>query len=93
MEHVHELAASEQKPLVYVDLHGHSTKKNVFIYGPDYKLSESEYILCRLLPKQISKLTEMFRYYSCIFKISKGKEKTARAVLLREHGIPFCYTV
>lgn len=41
VEHVHEIAASGQKPLVYVDLHGHSTKKNVFIYGPDYKLSDT----------------------------------------------------
>lgn len=78
---------------MYLDFHGHSTKKSVFIYGPDYKLSDTEYIPARLLPKQISRLTDIFRYYSCSFKISKGKEGTARAALLREFQIPYVYTV
>lgn len=33
----------------------------------------------------------MFRYYSCIFRISSEKKKTARAVLLRQ--VPHCYTI
>lgn len=78
---------------MYLDFHGHSTKKNIFIYGPDYKLIDSQYLLSRVLPKTISKLTETFRYYSCIFKVSRAKEKTARAVMLREYYIPYCYTV
>lgn len=35
----------------------------------------------------------MFRYYSCIFKVSEFKETTARAVVLRKLGIPFTYTI
>ena len=85
--------ASVKSNIMYMDFHAHSTRKSVFIYGPDYKLSDSEYIASRLLPKQISRLTEMFRYYSCSFKISKGKERTARASLLRDFRIPYCYTV
>jgi hypothetical protein len=58
---------------MYIDFHGHSTRKNVFIYGPDYKMADANYMLCRVFPKTISKLTDTFRYYSCIFKISKSK--------------------
>ncbi len=78
---------------MYLDFHGHSTKKNIFIYGPDYGLVDPKYMLCRVFPKLVSKLTNTFRYYSCIFKISREKAKTARAVMLREFGIPYCYTV
>jgi hypothetical protein len=85
VDHIKGLA-SIKNTIMYLDFHGHSTKKNVFIYG-------TEYILSRLLPKQISRLSHMFRYYSCSFKISKGKEKTARASLLREFRIPYCYTI
>jgi len=35
----------------------------------------------------------MFRYYSCVFKVTPGKQATARAVLLRQIGIPFTYTL
>ena len=41
----------------------------------------------------ISKKTSLFRYYSCSFKVSEGKASTARAVLLRNYGIPFVYTI
>lgn len=47
--------AQEINPLIYMDFHGHSSKRNVFIYGPDYKLEDRNYLLCRLLPKLISK--------------------------------------
>lgn len=37
--------------------------------------------------------TPMFRYYSCIFRVSSFKETTARAVLLKKLDVPFCYTI
>lgn len=30
--------AAKNNPQIFLDFHGHSAKKNVFIYGPDYKL-------------------------------------------------------
>lgn len=33
----------------------------------------------------------MFRYYSCLFRVSEAKKSTARAVILR--NVPHCYTI
>lgn len=94
VEYIKEIArACGSQILLYLDFHGHSTRKNVFIYGPDYKLSESQFMVSRILPKVISKLTDTFRYFSCIFRISKQKETTGRAIMFREFGVPYCYTV
>ncbi len=35
----------------------------------------------------------MFRYYSCIFRISHEKSTTARATFNRVINIPFTYTL
>lgn len=35
----------------------------------------------------------MFRYYSCVFRISQCKETTARAILFKKLNIPFAYTL
>ena len=35
----------------------------------------------------------MFRYHSCNFRISKNKQTTARAVMLKENKVPFCFTI
>ena len=55
-------------------------KKNVFIYGPEFPVWDPNYLKSRLLPKILDEKTMMFRYYSCIFRISKGKRSTARGV-------------
>ena len=75
--------AEDYKPETFIDFHGHSSKKNVFIYGPDYKLEDRNYLMCRFFPKLISKQTEAFRYYSCLFKISNCKVTTGRAIMLK----------
>lgn len=32
---------------LFIDLHGHSIKKNAFMYGPDYALQDANYDICR----------------------------------------------
>ena len=54
----------------FIDMHGHSVKKNVFIYGPDYSIWDPNYLKCRILPKLLDEKTSMFRYYGCIFRVS-----------------------
>lgn len=74
-----------------MDFHGHSVRKNVFTYGPGFILGENNYYRSRIFPKIISSQTNMFRYYSCSFRISEHKQLTARAMISRL--VPFCYTV
>jgi len=51
-------------------LHGHSVKKNIFMYGPDFNIQHPNYLISRELPKVLASMTSLFRFYSCIFKIS-----------------------
>lgn len=53
--------------LAFVDMHGHSRKKNVFVYGPPEPLHSDKYYKLRLIPKILSERTDMFRYHGCRF--------------------------
>ena len=78
---------------LFVDLHGHSVKKNIFMYGPEFSIQHGMYEKSRELPKLLGSLTCLFRYYSCIFRISSEKATTGRAVLNRKVDVPFTYTM
>lgn len=49
--------------------------------------------MCRLYPKIISKKTEAFRYYACLFKISESKINTGRALFFYEYKTRFVFTI
>jgi len=78
---------------IFFDFHGHSSKKYVFTYGPNYPLDHRYFLPCRLLPKLISKSSDAFRYYSCNFKIDENKLTTCRSIMLKEFEIIFTFTV
>ena len=63
------------------------------MYGPEYPIHDSKYLQMRVLPKLMSEQSEMFRYFSCKFRITYPKEKTARVVIWRENNITNCYTL
>ena len=78
---------------MYLDFHGHSGKKNMFMFGPSYNITQSLYYKCRILPKILSTITPIFRYYGCTYDIPWDKRSTARAVMLSEMLIPIVFTV
>ncbi|KAL4504058.1 hypothetical protein ABPG72_022688 [Tetrahymena utriculariae] len=82
-----------QNLIMFLDLHGHSVKKNVFTYGPDYPIFDLNYYQCRLFSKILAKMTDMFRYFSCIFRISQMKKNTARGIFFNNYDIGNCFTV
>ncbi|KAM9330716.1 cytosolic carboxypeptidase 1 [Gastrophryne carolinensis] len=99
------LALIKRVPLVYCDYHGHSRKKNVFMYGCSIKetvwhtnasaascdmVEDSGY---RTLPKVLSQIAPAFCMSSCSFVVEKSKESTARVVVWRELGIQKSYTM
>jgi len=71
----------------YIDLHGHSTKKCSFIYGPYYPLHSDKYVRVRILAKLLSDKTKMFRYPACKFRQEHAKINTARLVISREFDV------
>ncbi|XP_062456659.1 cytosolic carboxypeptidase 1 isoform X1 [Rhea pennata] len=99
------LASIKRLPLVYCDYHGHSRKKNVFMYGCSIKetmwhtnVSASSCDLIedpgyRALPKILSQTAPAFCMGSCSFVVEKSKESTARVVVWREIGVQRSYTM
>lgn len=63
------------------------------MYGPSFPLHNERYFKCRVLPKLLDEKTQMFRFYSCKFRIEKSKLKAARVVLFKEFGIMNCFTL
>ncbi|XP_038190132.1 cytosolic carboxypeptidase 1 isoform X2 [Arvicola amphibius] len=99
------LAAVKRLPLVYCDYHGHSRKKNVFMYGCSIKETVwhthdsaapcdiVEDMGYRTLPKILSHIAPAFCMSSCSFVVEKSKESTARVVVWREIGVQRSYTM
>ena len=66
---------------MFCDLHGHSRKQNVFMYGCNKK---DDPYYCRALPYMLSKLNSYFSFENSRFGIQKSKESTARIALFKE---------
>ena len=72
------------------DLHGHSRKKNIFMYGcnvPDHPE------VTRLFPYLLAKVSPYFSYKDCRFKMQKSKEATMRIALYKETRAPNIFTL
>lgn len=51
---------------LYIDLHGHASKKGVFMYGNHFE-DPDDTIMCMLLPKLMSINNANFHFTSCNF--------------------------
>uniref|UniRef100_A0A8C1Q8M7 Cytosolic carboxypeptidase 1 n=1 Tax=Cyprinus carpio TaxID=7962 RepID=A0A8C1Q8M7_CYPCA len=99
------LRATGRTPLVFCDYHGHSRKKNVFMYGCSIKETVwqtnantstcdlQEDLGYRTLPKLLSQMAPVFSLSSCSFVVERSKEATARVVVWREIGVQRSYTM
>jgi hypothetical protein len=76
----------------YFDFHGHSTKTNLFCYGPEYSDTNSYYLKSRAFAKILEQQDNLFDYKKSIFTISSGKKTTGRAFMLRKVKIPMTFT-
>lgn len=88
-----ELCKKQQRLAFYFDVHGHSSKKSVFIYGPRFPLHSEHYLEIRVLPKLLAQRTPMFRYYSCRFANEYSKRNCSRLAFSREIPLANSYTV
>ncbi|KAJ3145766.1 Cytosolic carboxypeptidase 1, partial [Irineochytrium annulatum] len=86
------LVDSGHRPLVACDFHGHSRRKNVFIFGCENGPGHSEG-LEKIFPSLLSSISPLFDMSACKYTIERSKEATARVVLWREMGIVGSYTL
>ncbi|XP_054865115.1 cytosolic carboxypeptidase 4 isoform X3 [Amphiprion ocellaris] len=92
-------------PLVFCDYHGHSRKKNVFLYGCSIKetLWQSGSAIdtvglkedpgYRTIPKTLDRIAPAFSFNSCNYLVEKSRSATARVVVWREMGVLRSYTM
>lgn len=82
--------AKEREVVLYCDLHGHSRRKNIFMYGNNIKETPHA---TRVFPYIMSKLCDFFSFEQSRFSMSKYKESTARISMYKELNIPNIFTL
>jgi cytosolic carboxypeptidase protein 2/3 len=74
--------SQEREIIVYCDLHGHSRRQNIFMYGCHNNKDERRRFKERIFPLILSKnCKDKFSYKYCRFKIQKSKDGTGRIVM------------
>jgi len=77
---------------LFCDFHGHSRRKNVFMYGCSSN-KIGDFNREKIFPKLLSMNSKIFSFPNCCFDIQKSKESTGRVVVWRELNIMNSYTI
>ncbi|XP_076422637.1 cytosolic carboxypeptidase 3 isoform X3 [Peromyscus maniculatus bairdii] len=81
---IHRLM-EKREVILYCDLHGHSRKQNIFMYGCDgshRSKTKGLYLQQRIFPLMLSKnCPNQFSFSACKFNVQKSKEGTGRVVM------------
>lgn len=92
-----EVFNERHKVTLFCDFHGHSRKRNVFMYGCCVKSSNMydmrKNLLARMIPALLSRRTKLFSYKDSHFRMHRSKESSARIVVYKEFGIANSYTM
>jgi len=73
--------SKERELVLFCDLHGHSRKKSIFMYG---NTQSDKPEATRLFPFIMSKLCDYFSFEDSRFSMHRSKEATARIAMYRE---------
>ncbi|XP_016077835.1 PREDICTED: cytosolic carboxypeptidase 3 [Miniopterus natalensis] len=79
---IHRLM-EKREVILYCDLHGHSRKENIFMYGcGGSDKCKALYLQQRIFPLMMSKnCPDKFSFSACKFNVQKSKEGTGRVVM------------
>jgi len=66
---------------LFCDLHGHSRKPNVFVYGCTNIEKPAK---TRILPFILGKISSLFEFEACRFGVQKERDATARVAMFKE---------
>lgn len=87
----------KDQSMVYIDFHGHSRKRNVFMYGCCSSEKEVNHHrnnnLIKVIPNLMGQKNKLFSINDCKFANEKEKESTGRVVVFKELGILASYTL
>ncbi|XP_076178312.1 cytosolic carboxypeptidase 1 isoform X2 [Ptiloglossa arizonensis] len=91
----------QRPPHVFVDYHGHSRRKNVFLFGCSRSGSWSaadrakpdQPVQYLMLPHLMQRISPAFALPLCSFKVERNKESTARVAIWRQLGVLRSYTM
>ncbi|XP_076379521.1 cytosolic carboxypeptidase 1 isoform X2 [Megalopta genalis] len=91
----------QRPPHVFVDYHGHSRRKNVFLFGCSRSGSWSaadrakpdQPVQYLMLPHLMQRISPAFALPLCSFKVERNKESTARVAIWRQLGVSRSYTM
>jgi hypothetical protein len=85
---------------LYCDIHGHSRKKNMFLYGcvpfddaDGAANPRAEAARLRLFPHVLSKTCSFYSLPDCTFSVSKSKRGTGRVVVWQEAHVLHSFTL
>jgi hypothetical protein len=92
-----QMFSEQHEVVMYCDMHGHSMKKNVFMYacarkGVDPDIAHAN-ILSKMIPMMLAQTNKIFSVKDTKFRLEKSKEGTARIVMYKELGILNSYTL
>lgn len=74
------------------DFHGHSKRKNVFVYGCENGQGPLENVE-KIFPNILAATCNVFDLGTCRFEVERSKEATSRIVMWRELGIVNSFTL
>lgn len=99
LSYIRQVLAKEV--FLFCDFHGHSRKKNVFLYGcsslqswwpPDHEYDDDP-LIYKQLAETLHKIEASFDKRSSRYTIERGRESTARVVVWREFDVHRSYTL
>lgn len=92
-----QVFAEEHQVAFFCDFHGHSCKRNVFMYGCSKTATCFETrkanVVAKVLPLVLSSTNRLISWTDCHFRMDKSKEATARSVVCTEFNIMESYTI
>jgi len=85
----------EREILVFCDIHGHSTKKNAFIYGCNTAADGGfcSWTKVRLFPRIFARRSHYFSFNDCCFRVTPDRAGTARVTVWREFKVTNSFTL
>jgi hypothetical protein len=92
-----KMCHQDNQVLLFCDFHGHTRKRNVFMYGCVSPVTEinqhKNNNLIRIVPYLLDQKNTLFSFADCKFANEREKESTGRLVMFKEFGILNSYTM